>query len=355
MRGLTKAAAFLLAPALARASSSSLADPWAIVDLDIPKGHHDVDSLTLRLDLQETEEICGPTKLRINGHTLVQNGEGSGSGFVPVGDDIIMSAHWLFSCVSSNNGPEAKLLRFTIDKLDGEPVKDLDFAMTFRQTTPAVIIELGGAASTDPWAELEYSEDRPHKGNHPHGGDHPHEGHHPGEMPDPNDELEAQINELELLRLQADDLMDLIHAKEMAIRERLGDHGDHPPRPPPPPHPSVMLKECGNVQCVVRALANKVKHTAGGLYGGFFAHGPGHEHEHAYDWGNSGERPPHRDGGHHKPPGFPGNHSRPFPPPHRPSFCPPCHGPPPPSHTLPPPTPAPAPSRSPSRTPHDGK
>ncbi|KAH7160259.1 hypothetical protein B0J13DRAFT_125286 [Dactylonectria estremocensis] len=265
MRGLTKAAAFLLAPALARASSMSLDESWTVVDLDIPTGNHDVDSMTLRLNIQETDEICGPTKLLINGHYLEQNEDGFGSGVVPVGEDVLMTAHWLFSCVTANNGPAAKLMRFTIDKLDGEPTSDLDFAMTFRQTSPAIVLELGGAAVAaavvEPWIPNESADQqRPAE-----------------EMPDPDDELEAQIQELELLRVQVDDLMDLIHVKEMAIRERFENQGDHgPPRPPPPPPIFIMLQDCNSVQCVVRALTDKVKHTAGHFYGDFFkpGHGP---------------------------------------------------------------------------------
>ncbi|KAH6881183.1 hypothetical protein B0T10DRAFT_581100 [Thelonectria olida] len=192
MRGITKAAALLLALALAKASFLSPHEPrpdsrtpLAVVDFDVPTGRHDVESLALKVDVEESEDICGETDLSINMKKLTYNEHGSGSGDVRVGDKTI-TAHWLLSCVMTHTEPEAQLLRFAIDKIDGHAVDVSELLLTFRKTAPALVLD----------AHYALEKSRQGKGK---GMGH-HHGQHDGARPDLDDELEPQIQELELLR-----------------------------------------------------------------------------------------------------------------------------------------------------------
>ncbi|CAM1511198.1 Fc.00g087110.m01.CDS01 [Cosmosporella sp. VM-42] len=354
MRGLVKAAALLLAPALAGASLFGLDEtvPAAFVTLEIPLGKNQAETLTLRLDVQESEQICGYANVTVNSQTLSQDANGSGRGHLNVDNGAFIEAAWRFTCIGDEKNPFEQLMTFTVQSMDGEPVPEASFSASFRQTFPVVISDIAGAAyvyrlSIPIPAESVDNVEADEEGTSPKEAFPKQPAH---EKPDQEVELQAKMQELDLLHAQVQKLHQIIYMKEMAIYEQFASEEAATPSP------TFNLRECDNVQCVVRGLAQKVKHKAGewcgdmgGIFGGWGKGGKGHGPHHG---------PPH---GHHPP----GNGSWPHPPHGRPPMCPPCdrhhgrphgpHHPPPWHHGPPPPPPPPGHGEGPPPPPHHGE
>ncbi|KAH0496499.1 hypothetical protein TgHK011_003853 [Trichoderma gracile] len=163
MRGLSKAATLVLAPAavLARPvpTNASLRDVPAesafsvaiAVDTSASRDANTADqTLVLNLDIQESAEACAPAKVRIDGFLLAQDDTGAGQGTFASLDGRTVTASWNFTCREHENEhvPWDQDLVVNIMSLDGEPVlpeaSSSSFVTSFRQRTPVKVYDVGG-------------------------------------------------------------------------------------------------------------------------------------------------------------------------------------------------------------------
>ncbi|ETS02007.1 hypothetical protein M419DRAFT_110377 [Trichoderma reesei RUT C-30] len=176
MRGLSKAATLVLAPAavLARPvpTNASLRDIPAesafSVAIAVPTGaSRDAKTadqpLVLNLDIQESSEACAPAKVRIDGFLLSQDDTGAGQGTFASLDGRTVTASWNFTCRDHEHEhehagrrrgggggvPWDQDLVVTIMSLDGEAIapeasSSSSFVTSFRQRTPVKVYDVGG-------------------------------------------------------------------------------------------------------------------------------------------------------------------------------------------------------------------
>ncbi|KAF4964610.1 hypothetical protein FZEAL_10852, partial [Fusarium zealandicum] len=310
--------------------------PSAYVTINVTRGDTYVYPLTLRVDVEESEEVCGPANIRLNGEKLTQDVKGHGVGSFYADNDTIISAEWDFECIGPRDMPFAQSMKFTIRALDDTALtEEVSMWMTFTQTAPVRIADVGGAAYV--WSlSLPFSrKEEKHAQAVSEPTKAPPIWEHPQyEFQDPEEELQVELMELEALRRQVLELEGLINERELSVQKKLGKLY------PAPPSTYRMLKQCDGVECVVHTLSNKVKHTAGKLYGGVFGSGPHHGHHGPPHHGPPHHGPPHHGNGSHPAP--PHHPKFPFPGGHPPPMCPPCdcaphHGSPPPPPPSPPP------------------
>ncbi|CAK7272252.1 hypothetical protein SEPCBS57363_005038 [Sporothrix epigloea] len=167
MHGLFKAG-LMLAPALASGIGATTSlqgnNPSAFITVDVPDVGLETDKhfLTLRVDVYESLDACGTAKLTINGEAL----PGSGRLSLPlVADDDIKTDSkinrvstptadfaWDSDCLSLGDQDREQLLRLRIVSVNGIDVtgtdtRDNSVAVHFRQTAPAHVLSVEGAAS----------------------------------------------------------------------------------------------------------------------------------------------------------------------------------------------------------------
>ncbi|CAK7271987.1 hypothetical protein SEPCBS119000_004888 [Sporothrix epigloea] len=173
MHGLL-AAGLLLSPALAggvgATTSPRDSDPSAFITLDVPDVGLDIDTryLTLRIDVYESSDACGTTNVTINGETLTgsgqlsiamaadDNGDSKNANIeisIEASKRVTPTAEiaWQSDCISSGDGDYEQVLRLRVLSVNGVAVTEADdgdnVAIQFRQTAPAHIVLVDGAAS----------------------------------------------------------------------------------------------------------------------------------------------------------------------------------------------------------------
>ncbi|KAK1237780.1 hypothetical protein MKX07_003616 [Trichoderma sp. CBMAI-0711] len=177
MRGLSKAATLVLAPAavLARPVPTNVslreipAESAFSVAIAVPTGaSRDAKTadqpLVLNLDIQESSEACAPAKVRIDGFLLAQDDTGAGQGTFASLDGRTVTASWNFTCREHEHEhagrrrgggvPWDQDLVVTIMSLDGEAIapeassssssSSSTFVTSFRQRTPVKVYDVGG-------------------------------------------------------------------------------------------------------------------------------------------------------------------------------------------------------------------
>lgn len=217
-------------------------------------------SQTLRLDVLESDQACGPAALKVNNYLLTQDAEGSGTGVLFYGTDGFINATWTFTCDEAKaRSPDAlpQTLHIALWGLDGLPLTpSVRFSARFRQTAPATIMDITGAhvdssilitldglaAEEDEGVDSELGHQAPETSDR-HGG--------PPEyfvaFEDPF--VRQQVEELEALRTQLFDLGQLIFNKEAALLESLGKPMPARSKCPTP------IQHCNSLRCVVRAIS----------------------------------------------------------------------------------------------------
>ncbi|UZP41111.1 hypothetical protein NXS19_008927 [Fusarium pseudograminearum] len=251
MRGLTQAAAAVLTPALVLAHgphhppppppppphmgflpSALDVTPSAFVTLNVPWSDTEAYPLTLRFDVEESEEVCGPASIKLNGEPLNQDAKGHGVGSFLVNNETTISAEWAFECIGPKEFPFGQSMRFNVKALDDMAVNDeSSFWMTFKQTAPIRISDVGNAAYV--WSlSVPFS-----KENNTSTGDKPTADHPPPiwesthrDFQDPEEELQVELMELEALHKQILQLEQLVEEREASVAKKLGKK-----YPPPPP------------------------------------------------------------------------------------------------------------------------
>lgn len=277
MRGLVKAA-FLLAPALAAAAAvpspeaphgqewdSELKDSngraFASFTVD-PKDSRSADdwtvpALSLRLDVQPSTKACSNGNVAVDGQLLSQaevDGVWMGKGSLTVGQKSTIVGSWVFHCIMANDVPDAQLMVFKVDLIDGKPMKDVGFSAVFRQNQVAEIIKIETA--------LFYSEDRPQDSDDghrpPHGihgspddkemfGHGPRPQHHHEENLDKPQTFEQDMAELHWMKSQLLELEWMIHEKENEMFAKSSESLDKD------------IKGCDSLKCVLSAAMGKAR------------------------------------------------------------------------------------------------
>ncbi|ETS83255.1 hypothetical protein PFICI_05131 [Pestalotiopsis fici W106-1] len=341
MRGLLTAAA-LLAPALAsgRTLKRDEEAPSAFIRLDVPHAEDDSVKLqtTLRLSVLESEESCGHGNVLLNGQALSQDADGLGSGSISTEQGSLLIANWKFACVDLDDVHKEQTLAVHVDFVDGKEVNDLGFTVQFQQKGQVWVTYIEGADSIITAPKLDFFPEE-------------------SQGPEFNPELEAELSELEFMKMQLVELEQAVFMKELFLAEAFGFHGSK----------GSKLSDCDNLKCIAKSMYDSVKGVASKFYGhgmgedGLFGGPPGGHHRGGHHMGPHGGKPG-KPGKHHGFPGFRfphhgnethGNHTMPPPPHGKPDFPPPfCHCPPPP----PPPPPhghhGPPPPDGPDGPPH---
>ncbi|GJN81039.1 hypothetical protein PLIIFM63780_004571 [Purpureocillium lilacinum] len=255
------AASLLLAPTTlakqARHVANEDAVPTAFVTLNVPNKGKTTEALTFRLDVAQSDYACDNGNLRINGHRLNQTVNGGGQGVISRSGDPAVKANWLFSCLQSEKAPYDQVVSVTVYEIDGRPIEPTGFETFFRQRHPVSIVDIDGAAVVNRLHTLtvprpETQEQPLIKG--PDGPDNTETESTPTSATSIQDDLQTKIQELDLLRIQARRLGDLIFEKEQAIAQLLGKK---------PPVPSVKVDNCESIRCVLSYLSRKFKGATG--------------------------------------------------------------------------------------------
>ncbi|KAK0102823.1 hypothetical protein ONS96_005456 [Cadophora gregata f. sp. sojae] len=301
------------------------AQAFAHVQIDVPNKSPDVVPTTLdfQLEVLDTETPCGFGNVTVDGTVLPQTVDGDisrGKGSVSTITKGVVVASWEFHCIRVNGVPDAQLLKFTINYIDGMAMEDSGFSMLFRQSGTPEIVNI----ETDPTVPDEIAANpNPESLLPDHGNTHKHLGG-----------IEEDLAELHYLWSQLRELTYLIHQKERSIAHHANQHYE------------TDIKDCDSLKCVVNAMARKTKHAALGIYNKITGNEdePRHGQHHADESSESfreqegSNHTHHRNHTHHLPP-WKRPHSRPLP------ICryppPPSYGSHQPGHHSPPPPPPP--------------
>lgn len=299
------ASACLLAPALARAESSSSA---YIVFEDLPPDFP-VDYLDFAFNVNEATDPCGPVNATINNQALSE----AGAGTFTTRQEYTFDAAWDFACVEAPGATKEQTMSLSINSVSGVAVKDLDISVKFRQAAPMAISSIRGPASMalfgddDPKADSDEQKLSPAK-------------------------LVAELDEIDTLRARVAEIHRIIRTHERLVAESYGwvrGHVHHGP------------KNCDSIGCFVTSLFDKARGLAASLFHNGHGRPPHHRwrgpprwwrHRHHRPGDGPGcgpggppmgpDHPPsRRPHFRHGPPGF---HEPPFPPPpHHPGMPPP--------------------------------
>ncbi|KAJ6444292.1 salicylate hydroxylase [Purpureocillium lavendulum] len=230
--------------------------PTAFVTLNVPNGGKTTEALTFRLDVDQSGHACDHGNLRINGHQLNQTVNGGGQGVVSRDGDPAIKANWLFSCLEKDNAPYDQVVSVTVDEVDGRPIEPTGFETFFRQRYPVSIIDVDGAAVVNRFHTLTVSQPKTQERplTQSDGGVDQIDVDAKLTSTTIENEVQTRIQELDLLRIQARRLGDLIYEKEQAIAQLLGKK---------PPVPSAKVDNCESVRCVLSYLSRKFRDATG--------------------------------------------------------------------------------------------
>ncbi|KAJ4097199.1 hypothetical protein NW760_005590 [Fusarium oxysporum] len=316
--------------------------PSAFVTVKLPLSESESYPLTLRFDVEESEEVCGPASITLNGEPLKQDAKGRGVGSFLVNNETTISADWDFECIGPKEFPFGQSMRFNVKALDDMALtQESSFWMTFKQTAPVRISDVGNAAYV--WSlSMPFSKDKESSSDDKSASTSPPIWEYPDrDFQDPEEELQVELMELNALHKQILQLEELVKEREASVAKKLGKQ-----YPPPPPSTMKKIKQCDGVQCVLHTVGEEVRHSAHRFYDSIFGHPPPphgpHGPHHGPHYGNGthrGPHPPHHGPPHPPPPPHHGHPPFPFPGGHPPPpICAPCacdphHGnPPPPPH-----------------------
>ena len=194
----------------------------------------------IRLDVLESDVACGYGNITLDGQSLHQDENGSGSGSITTEHGHLISANWKFTCVEED-GRHEQLMKFDVVYVDDRRVLDAGFTVQFRQVAPVQITHLDGAkyeASVPGTASS--SEDAGH--------------------PSAPASLEDELAILEMMRLQLILLEQAIAEKEQYLAETFNH------REASEEGSDDALSQCDSLSCVVRTIFKDVKGMANKVY-----------------------------------------------------------------------------------------
>ncbi|KAH7110453.1 hypothetical protein EDB81DRAFT_831747 [Dactylonectria macrodidyma] len=134
--------------------------PAVLVTLQVPAENRLYEP-TIRVDLDESDEVCDPSRVQMFGQSLPIDEDGRGSGTLFAMPNLSITANWEFSCATPKNASTEHRLHFAISSIDGEEVPETGFVTRFRQIWPIVFTSVESSAlAKDP----EYSRGTLHYG-----------------------------------------------------------------------------------------------------------------------------------------------------------------------------------------------
>ena len=99
------------------------------------------------VEVEESDDVCGPASIKLNSQTLNHNARGYGVGSLQLDNDAIISADWDFRCIGPEDSPSAQSMRFNIKAVEDVGLtEEASFSIVFRQAAPVRILEVEGAA-----------------------------------------------------------------------------------------------------------------------------------------------------------------------------------------------------------------
>ncbi|KAM0549483.1 hypothetical protein ACHAPJ_009299 [Fusarium lateritium] len=179
--------------------------------------------LTLQVEVEESDDVCGPASIKLNGQTLNHNAKGYGVGSLQLDDDTIISADWDFRCIGPEDSPSAQSMRFNIKAVEDVGLtEEASFSIVFRQAAPVRILEVGGAAHmwslSLPFNEKNTSrEDRITHDNSPR----PIWEYPDRDFQDYEEELQVELMEIDALHEKILQLEELAAEREASISKKL--------------------------------------------------------------------------------------------------------------------------------------
>ncbi|KLU81452.1 hypothetical protein MAPG_00541 [Magnaporthiopsis poae ATCC 64411] len=211
----------LLAPALARAESSSSA---YIVFEDLPRDFP-VDYLDFALNVNEATDPCGPVNATINNQALPE----VGAGTFTTRQEYTFDATWNFACVEAKE----QIMSLSINSVSGVAVKDLEISVRFRQTLPMTISSIRGPASMALFGD----------GDSKAGS----------EQQLSADKLVAELDEIDTLRARAGEIHRLIRTHERLVAESYGWLRGN----------VHDFQDCDSIGCFVTSLSRRMTSIGG--------------------------------------------------------------------------------------------
>ncbi|KAK2135148.1 hypothetical protein NOF04DRAFT_1170230 [Fusarium oxysporum II5] len=230
--------------------------PSAFVTVKLPLSESESYPLTLRFDVEESEEVCGPASITLNGEPLKQDAKGRGVGSFLVNNETTISADWDFECIGPKEFPFGQSMRFNVKALDDMALtQESSFWMTFKQTAPVRISDVGNAAYV--WSlSMPFSKDKESSSDDKSASTSPPIWEYPDrDFQDPEEELQVELMELNALHKQILQLEELVKEREASVAKKLGKQ-----YPPPPPSTMKKIKQCDGVQCVLHTVGEEPPH-----------------------------------------------------------------------------------------------
>ena len=194
----------------------------------------------IRLDVLESDVACGYGNITIDGQSLHQDENGSGSGSITTESGNLIIADWKFSCVEED-GHDEQLMKFDVVYIDDDRVRDVGFSVQFQQTGPVRITHLNGAKYEAPVPEVASSSEDDNR------------------RPSITT-LEDELAILEMMKLHLVQLEHAIAKKEQYLAETFDHHAG------PEASGDGALSQCDSLSCVVRTIYKDVKSMANKVY-----------------------------------------------------------------------------------------
>ncbi|EKD18654.1 uncharacterized protein L3040_002080 [Drepanopeziza brunnea f. sp. 'multigermtubi'] len=267
------------------------------VNVELPRGSPDANAETLgfQIEILNSETACGFGNVTVAGTVLPQTVAGdvsTGKGSVPTTTKSIVLGSWEFHCIRVSGVPDAQLMKFAIESVDGRAIENTGFSLLYRQSGLTEILTVETDLSVPDEVVANPNRETLQRF---------HEAH---------EEHDAERAELGCLWSQLREIKYLIRQKERLLAQREFRQA------------KIDITDCDSLRCFARAMAQQAKHAAYMVYGKIngdaqdfddsrqHRNGPFGKH-HGSECGNHtprGHGPPHRGQRPHFPPPLPPHH-----------------------------------------------
>ncbi|PKS09231.1 hypothetical protein jhhlp_003845 [Lomentospora prolificans] len=180
----------------------------ALIPLDLSDYGFDRE-LTLLFTLFESDKPCALSNIHINGQSLSTHSGRSGREtiFEDYGSEVIAS--WALQCIEVDNKPVREAITIQIDSVDGTHVEDVIFTVAFHQSNPIAILSVEGQATSAPILDISARQKDYWSSA--------------SENDDPDSEIQAAIEEIQLLRYQHREIIYRIKELETFVKQMESD------------------------------------------------------------------------------------------------------------------------------------
>ncbi|KEZ41380.1 hypothetical protein SAPIO_CDS7501 [Scedosporium apiospermum] len=236
MRGLTGTALAVLPVLSGLGYVNAQETATALIPLDL--GDYGFDrELTLLFTLFESDKPCGLSNIQLNGQSLATLAGHSGREtiFEDYGSEVI--TNWVLQCIDVDDKPVRESITIQIDSIDGTHLEDVIFTVNFHQSSPVAILSVDGQATSAPILDISSTQ---------------RDFWAPAsENDDPDSEVQAAIEEIQLLRYQQREIAHRIKELESFVRQS----------------ESGNASSCrGKVRCIMKHFLDRVAGIAAKAY-----------------------------------------------------------------------------------------